>query len=98
MAGVILVSCTNATGGTMLSPRFLRLYADKCRRSAQSMDDRTSVAEFEAMALDLEDWANDPAGRTIHALSPHCMPRPRADFRPLTGAAGCPDPSTITMA
>ena len=54
----------------MLSPRFLRLYADKCRRSAQSMDDRRSVAEFQAMALDLEDWANDAAGRTIHAARP----------------------------
>ena len=80
----------------MLSPRFLRLYADKCRRSAQLMDDRRSVAEFEAMALDLEDWANDPAGRTIHAAQPtlHAAP-PR---RPLTGAAGCPDPSAITTA
>jgi hypothetical protein len=45
----------------MLSPRFLRLYADKCWRSAQSMNDPGSVAEFEAMARDLKDWANDPA-------------------------------------
>ena len=35
LAGAILVSCTNAAEGKMLSPRFLRLYADKCRRSAQ---------------------------------------------------------------
>jgi|HubBroStandDraft_1064217.scaffolds.fasta_scaffold157112_1 hypothetical protein len=44
----------------MLSPRFLRLYGEKCRRSAQSMTDPRSVAESEAMARDLEDWANDP--------------------------------------
>ena len=81
----------------MLSPRFLRLYADKCRRSAQSMDDRRSVAEFQAMALDLEDWANDPAGRTIHAARPALQAAP-TDFRPLTGAASCPDPSSITTA
>jgi hypothetical protein len=60
----------------MLSPRFLRLYADKCRRSAQSMHDRRSAAEFEAMALNLEDWANDPAGRNIHAAQPTRTPRP----------------------
>jgi len=46
----------------MLSPRFLRMYAAKCRRSIQSMTDPRLVAEFEAMARDLEDWANDPAG------------------------------------
>jgi hypothetical protein len=46
----------------MLSPRFLRVYAEKCRRSTQSMTDPRLVAEFEAMARDLEDWANDPAG------------------------------------
>ena len=45
----------------MLSPRFLRLYAEKCRHSAKSMNDPQSVAEFEVMAFDLEDWANDPA-------------------------------------
>ena len=45
----------------MLSPRFLRLYAEKCRHTAQLMSDSQSVAEFEEMALDLEDWANDPA-------------------------------------
>ena len=76
MAGAILVSCTSATEGKMLSPRFLRLYADKCRRSAQSMDDRRSVAEFEAMALDLEEWANDPQGALSTPLSPDCTPRP----------------------
>jgi hypothetical protein len=45
----------------MLSPRFLRLYAEKCRHSAQLTRDPKSVGEFEAMALDLEEWANDPA-------------------------------------
>jgi hypothetical protein len=37
------------------------MYAEKCRHSAKSMNDPQSVAEFEAMAFDLEDWANDPA-------------------------------------
>lgn len=59
----------------MLSPRFLRLYADKCRRSAQSMDDPRSIAEFEAMALDLEDWANDPAGGHYPRRSAHTARR-----------------------
>ena len=45
----------------MLSPRFLRMYAEKCRCSAQLMHDPKSMAEFEAMARDLEGWANDPA-------------------------------------
>ncbi len=45
----------------MLSPRFLRMYAEKCRCSAELMHDPKSMAEFEAMARDLEDWANDPA-------------------------------------
>ena len=47
----------------MLSPRFLRMYGERCRRSAQATNDPRSVAEFEAMARDLEDWATDPAGR-----------------------------------
>lgn len=51
----------------MLSPRFLRTYAEKCQRSAQSMNDPQLVAEFEAMARDLEDGANDPAGLTTRA-------------------------------
>lgn len=46
----------------MLSPRFLRLYAGKCRRSAKAMNDPKSIAELEAMARDFDDWANDPAG------------------------------------
>jgi len=53
-------SRTSTTEGKMLSPRFLRLYADRCWRSAQSMNDPGSVAEFEAMARDLKDWADDP--------------------------------------
>ena len=44
----------------MLSPRFLRMYAEKCRHTAQLMNDSQSVAEFEAMALHLKEWANDP--------------------------------------
>lgn len=51
----------------MLSPRFLRLYAEKCRLSARSMSDPQSVSELEAMARDLEDWANDPAGQRVSA-------------------------------
>jgi hypothetical protein len=85
----------------MLSPRFLRLYADKCRRSAQSMDDPRSIAEFEAMALDLEDWANDPAGgATTHAARPTLHAARRADLvRPLTGRGGTlPRRSAITTA
>ena len=84
----------------MLSPRFLRLYADKCRRSAQSMDDPRSIAEFEAMALDLEDWANDPAGGALPTpLGPHCTPRRAGLVRPLTGRGGTlPRRSAITTA
>jgi hypothetical protein len=48
----------------MLSPRFLHLYADKCWRLAQSTNDPRTVAEFEAMARDLEVWADDPAEAT----------------------------------
>jgi hypothetical protein len=61
-------SRTSTTEGKMLSPRFLRLYADKCWRSAQSMNDPGSVAEFEAMARDLKDWADDPAVKDDPAI------------------------------
>jgi hypothetical protein len=60
----------------MLSPRFLRLYGERCRRSAQAMNDPRSVAEFEAMARDLEDWANDPAGRSTQAAQPPLQTAP----------------------
>ena len=78
----------------MLSPRFLRMYGEKCRRSAQVMSNPQSAAELEAMAGDLEDWAKDPAGRTVHAAQPALHAAPRADLvRPLTGAARYPPPS-----
>jgi hypothetical protein len=61
----------------MLSPRFLRMYGEKCQRLAQAMDDPQSVAEFEAMARDLEVWANDPAGRATRAVRFNRTPRHR---------------------
>lgn len=64
----------------MLSPRFLRVYAEKCRRSAQVMNNAQSAAELEVMARDLEDWANDPAGRTLHATQPTPHTASRADL------------------
>ena len=64
----------------MLSPRFLRMYSEKCQRSAQVMKDPQSVAEFEAMARDLEDWANDPAARTTHAAQPQQHATSRANL------------------
>jgi hypothetical protein len=81
----------------MLSPRFLRMYGEKCRRSAQVMTNPQSAAELEAMAGDLEDWAKDPAGRTIHAVQPTLHAAPRADLvRPLN--RGGTLPSAITTA
>ena len=45
------------------------------------------------MALDLEDWAHDPTGSTVHAAQPTLQAAPRADLvRPLTGATDFPDP------
>jgi hypothetical protein len=83
----------------MLSPRFLRMYAEKCRRSAQVMNNPQSAAELEAMAGDLEDWANDPAGRTIRAAQPTLHAAPRADLvRPRTEDGRLPRPSAITTA
>jgi hypothetical protein len=67
-------SRTSTTEGKMLSPRFLRLYADKCWRSAQSMNDPRSVAEFEAMARDLKDWADDPAVKDDPAIHGRIAP------------------------
>jgi hypothetical protein len=43
----------------MLSPRFLRLYAQKCLRTARSSDDPKTIVEFEAMARDLSLWARE---------------------------------------
>jgi hypothetical protein len=47
------------TGGEMLSPKFLRMQAEKCLRSAQSTDDPETVAELATMARDLEIWASE---------------------------------------
>ena len=77
----------------MLSPRFLRMYGEKCRLSARVMNNPQSAAELEAMARDLEDWAHDPTGRTIHAAQPTLQAAPGADLvRPLNGAADFPNP------
>jgi len=43
----------------MLSPRFLRMYAEKCLRSALATPDFDSAADLREMARDLEGWAND---------------------------------------
>ena len=43
----------------MLSPKFLRMPAKKCVQSARSKTDPETVAELEAMASDLEIWANE---------------------------------------
>jgi len=43
----------------MLSPRFLRMYAEKCLRSALATPDFDSAADLKKMARDLESWANE---------------------------------------
>ena len=43
----------------MLSPRFLRMYAEKCLRSALATPDFDSAADLKNMARDLESWANE---------------------------------------
>ena len=43
----------------MLSPRFLRLQAEKCLRSALVTTDLRSAADLRKMARDLESWANE---------------------------------------
>jgi len=43
----------------MLSPRFLRMQADKCLRSALVATDPDTAADLKKMALDLENWANE---------------------------------------
>ena len=43
----------------MLSPRFLRMQAEKCLRSALATTDRDIAADFKRMARDLESWANE---------------------------------------
>ena len=43
----------------MLSPRFLRMQAEKCLRSALATTDLGMAADLKRMARDLEGWAND---------------------------------------
>ena len=43
----------------MLSPRFLRMQAEKCLRSALATTDLGSAADLRKMARDLESWANE---------------------------------------
>ena len=43
----------------MLSPRFLRMQAEKCLRSALATADLDDVADLKKMARDLENWANE---------------------------------------
>ena len=43
----------------MLSPRFLRMQAEKCLRSALTATDLDSAADLKKMARDLESWANE---------------------------------------
>ena len=43
----------------MLSPRFLRMQAEKCLRSALATADLHSAADLRKMARDLENWANE---------------------------------------
>ena len=43
----------------MLSPRFLRMQAEKCLRSALAVTDLHIAADLKRMARDLESWAND---------------------------------------
>jgi hypothetical protein len=43
----------------MLSPRFLRMQAEKCLRSASATTDVGVAADLRKMACDLESWANE---------------------------------------
>jgi len=43
----------------MLSPRFLRMQAEKCLRSALAATDPDTAADLKKMARDLENWANE---------------------------------------
>ena len=51
----------------MLSPRFLRMYAEKCLRSALATPDFDSAADLKKMARDLESWANEADIEIQHA-------------------------------
>jgi hypothetical protein len=48
-----------AQGGDILSPRFLRMQAEKCLRSALATTDLHSAADPRKMARDLEILANE---------------------------------------
>ena len=43
----------------MLSPRFLRMQAEKCLRSALAATDPDTAADLKKMARYLENWANE---------------------------------------
>ena len=43
----------------MLSPRFLRMQAEKCLRSALVTTDPDMASDLKRMASDLESWANE---------------------------------------
>jgi hypothetical protein len=43
----------------MLSPRFLRMQAEKCLRSALVTTDLDMAADLKRMARDLESWAHE---------------------------------------
>jgi hypothetical protein len=52
----------------MLSPRFLRMQADKCLRSALAATDLDNAADLRKMARDLESWANEAEFEIQRAL------------------------------
>jgi hypothetical protein len=43
----------------MLSPRFLRMQAEKCLRSALATTDPDIASDLQRMASELESWANE---------------------------------------
>jgi len=51
----------------MLSPRFLRMQAEKCLRSALATVDLHSAADLRKMARDLENWANEAEKNSTRA-------------------------------
>jgi|HubBroStandDraft_3_1064219.scaffolds.fasta_scaffold1400689_2 hypothetical protein len=52
----------------MLSPEFLRFQAAICLRSARSTDDPDAIVELDAMAADLECWADEAETEAIAIL------------------------------
>jgi hypothetical protein len=51
----------------MLSPRFLRMQAEKCLRSALATTDLNVASDLKRMASDLESWANEADFEIRHA-------------------------------